>query len=186
MPADKPKIIIKKYANRRLYHTGTSAYVTLDDLAAMVHNGEDFVVQDARTGEDLTRGVLAQIIFDAESRGEGLLPIEFLRQLITFYGGHMQTLVPTYLEHALASFARDQETLSKQLNEALGNRVFDVMEDEVRRNMDMFQRSMRMFLPPTPDGERRDGERARERGAQDRRRRGKRQQTGRGCGAPAF
>lgn len=148
MSADKPKTVIKKYANRRLYHTGTSAYVTLDDLAEMVRKGEDFVVQDARTGDDITRGVLAQIIFDAESRGEGLLPIAFLRQLITFYGGHMQTLVPTYLEHSLASFARDQEKLRKQLGEAWGTQAFEVMEDQVRRNMDMFQRSMRMFLPP--------------------------------------
>lgn len=153
MSADKPKTVIKKYANRRLYHTGTSAYVTLEDLAAMVRRGEDFVVQDARTGEDITRGVLAQIIFDAESRGEGLLPIAFLRQLITFYGGQMQSLVPTYLEHSLASFAREQEKLRKQLNQAWGNQALEVMEDQVRRNMDMFQRSMRMFLPPTPEAE---------------------------------
>jgi polyhydroxyalkanoate synthesis repressor PhaR len=150
MPADKPTVI-KKYANRRLYHTGTSTYVTLDDLAEMVRRGEDFVVQDARTGENITRAVLGQIIFDAESRGEGLLPIAFLRQLITFYGGHMQALVPTYLEHALASFARDQDKLRKQVNEAWGSQAFDVVEDQVRRNMDMFQRSMRMFMPFTPD-----------------------------------
>jgi len=153
MSADKPKTVIKKYANRRLYHTGTSAYVTLDDLAEMVRRGEDFVVQDARTGEDITRGVLAQIIFDAESRGDGLLPIAFLRQLITFYGGQMQSLVPTYLEHSLASFAREQEKLRKQLNDTWGSQAFEVMEDQVRRNMDMFQRSMRMFLPPTPEAE---------------------------------
>jgi len=153
MSADKPKTVIKKYANRRLYHTGTSAYVTLEDLAQMVRKGEDFVVQDARTGEDITRGVLAQIIFDAESRGDGLLPIAFLRQLITFYGGHMQTLVPTYLEHSLASFARDQEKLRKQLHEAWGSQALDVVEDQVRANMDMFQRSMRMFLPFTPEAE---------------------------------
>jgi polyhydroxyalkanoate synthesis repressor PhaR len=153
MSADKTKTVIKKYANRRLYHTGTSAYVTLEDLAQMVRKGEDFVVQDARTGEDITRGVLAQIIFDAESRGDGLLPIAFLRQLITFYGGHMQTLVPTYLEHSLASFARDQEKLRKQLNETWGSQALDVVEDQVRANMDMFQRSMRMFLPFTPEAE---------------------------------
>lgn len=153
MSADKLKTVIKKYANRRLYHTGTSAYVTLEDLAQMVRRGEDFVVQDARTGEDITRGVLAQIIFDAESRGDGLLPVAFLRQLITFYGGHMQTLVPTYLEHSLASFARDQQKLRKQLNEAWGKEAFDVVQDQVRRNMDMFQRSMRMFMPFTPEAE---------------------------------
>ncbi|WP_117434477.1 polyhydroxyalkanoate synthesis repressor PhaR [Acuticoccus kandeliae] len=147
MPSEKPATVIKKYANRRLYHTGTSAYVTLEDLADMVRHGEEFVVHDAKTGEDITRGVLGQIIFDAESRGSGLLPIAFLRQLITLYGGHMQGIVPTYLEHSLASFARDQEKLRKQVNEALGAQAFSAVEDQVRRNMDMFQRSMRMFMP---------------------------------------
>ena len=156
MPTDKPSTVIKtstvikKYANRRLYHTGTSAYVTLDDLAEMVRNGEEFVVQDAKTGEDITRGVLGQIIFDAESRGSGLLPISFLRQLITFYDGHMQPLVPTYLEHSLASFAREQEKLRKQWTDTMGAQA-NAVEDQVRRNMDMFQRSMRMFMPFTPE-----------------------------------
>jgi polyhydroxyalkanoate synthesis repressor PhaR len=142
----KPATVIKKYANRRLYHTGTSAYVTLDDLADMVRSGEEFVVQDAKTGEDITRGVLGQIIFDAESRGTGLLPISFLRQLITFYDGGMQTLVPTYLEHSLASFAREQEKLRKQWTDTVGAQA-SAVEDQVRRNMEMFQRSMRMFMP---------------------------------------
>lgn len=147
MTLEKPSTVIKKYANRRLYHTGTSAYVTLEDLADMVRAGEDFVVQDAKTGEDITRGVLGQIIFDAESKGGGLLPIAFLRQLITLYGGRMQTLVPTYLEHSLASFAREQEKLRQQWSEAVGEGAFTAVEDQVRRNMDMFQRSMRMFMP---------------------------------------
>lgn len=142
----KPSTIIKKYANRRLYHTGTSAYVTLDDLANMVRRGEEFVVQDAKTGEDITRGVLGQIIFDAESRGSGLLPISFLRQLITFYGGQMQSLVPPYLDHALSSFSREQEQLRRQVNDALGTQA-SVVEEQVRRNMELFQRSMRMFMP---------------------------------------
>jgi polyhydroxyalkanoate synthesis repressor PhaR len=145
---DKPATVIKKYANRRLYHTGTSAYVTLDDLADMVRRGEEFVVQDAKTGEDITRGVLGQIIFDAESRGAGLLPISFLRQLITFYDGGMQSLVPTYLEHSLASFAREQEKLRKQWQDTVGAQA-SAVEDQVRRNMDMFQRSLRMFMPFT-------------------------------------
>ena len=147
MTAEKTSTVIKKYANRRLYHTGTSAYVTLDDLAEMVRSGEEFVVQDAKTGEDITRGVLGQIIFDAESKGGGLLPIAFLRQLITFYDGRMQTIVPTYLEHSLASFAREQERLRQQWIDAAGEKAFSVIEDQVRRNMDMFQRSMRMFMP---------------------------------------
>ena len=147
MTLEKTSTVIKKYANRRLYHTGTSAYVTLDDLAEMVRSGEEFVVLDAKTGEDITRGVLGQIIFDAESKGGGLLPIAFLRQLITFYDGRMQTIVPTYLEHSLASFAREQEKLRQQWSDAVGEKAFSVVEDQVRRNMDMFQRSMRMFMP---------------------------------------
>lgn len=138
--------VIKKYANRRLYHTGTSAYVTLDDLADMVRRGEDFVVQDAKTGEDITRGVLAQIIFDAESRGSGLLPLAFLRQLITFYDGHLQGVVPAYLEHSLATFAKEQDKLRRQVGDT-GREAFAAVEDQVRRNMDYFQRSMRMFMP---------------------------------------
>ncbi|WP_420393630.1 polyhydroxyalkanoate synthesis repressor PhaR [Acuticoccus sp.] len=151
MGNDAPTTVIKKYANRRLYHTGTSAYVTLDDLAEMVRSGEEFVVQDAKTGEDITRGVLGQIIFDAESRGSGLLPIAFLRQLITFYDGRMQALVPTYLEHSLASFAKEQEKLRKQWNDAMGETAFSAVEEQVRHNMELFQRSMRMFMPFTPE-----------------------------------
>lgn len=147
MPSDTNATVIKKYANRRLYNTRTSTYVTLDDLAAMVREDEQFIVQDAKTGEDITRGVLGQIIFDAESKGSGLLPIAFLRQLITFYDGRMQTLVPAYLEHSLASFAKEQEKLGRELNHALGKQAFSAVEEQVRVNMDMFQRSMRMFMP---------------------------------------
>ena len=147
MGTEPATIVIKKYANRRLYNTKMSAYVTLEDLADMVRRGDEFVVQDAKTGEDITRGVLGQIIFDAESRGGGLLPIAFLRQLITLYGGHMQSLVPAYLEYSLASFAREQERFSRQMNQALGKQAISAVEDQVRRNMDMFERSVRMFLP---------------------------------------
>jgi polyhydroxyalkanoate synthesis repressor PhaR len=151
MANEKPSgTVIKKYANRRLYHTGTSAYVTLDDLSEMVRRGEDFVVQDAKTGEDITRGVLAQIIFDAESRGGGLLPLAFLRQLITFYGGQMQGIVPSYLEHSLASFAREQDKLRKHVGDT-GREALAAVEDQVRRNMEYFQRSLRMFMPFAPE-----------------------------------
>lgn len=147
MGNDPATIVIKKYANRRLYNTRTSAYVTLEDLADMVRKGQEFVVHDAKTGEDITRGVLGQIIFDAESRGGGLLPIAFLRQLITLYGGHMQSLVPAYLEYSLASFAREQENFSRQMNQTIGKQAISAVEDQVRRNIDMFERSVRMFLP---------------------------------------
>ncbi len=147
MSASVQKIVIKKYANRRLYHTGDSVYVTLDDLADMTRRGEEFVVHDAKTGQDITRSVLAQIIFDAESRGTGLLPIAFLRQLITFYDGQMQALVPTYLEHSLTAFAEEQEKLRKSFNKTLGDQAFDAIQEQVRRNMDLFQRSVSMFVP---------------------------------------
>src|SRR5687767_15839686 len=109
--ADAEPTVIKKYANRRLYHTGTSTYVTLEDLARMVKDGEDFTVTDAKTGEDITRAVLGQIIFEQESRGQHLLPIAFLRQLIRFYGDQMQTLLPSYLESSLRNFSTNQEAL---------------------------------------------------------------------------
>ncbi|WMS42891.1 polyhydroxyalkanoate synthesis repressor PhaR [Acuticoccus sp. MNP-M23] len=153
MSTETQTTVIKKYANRRLYNTRTSAYVTLDTLAEMVRNDENFVVQDAKTNEDITRGVLGQIIFDAESRGSGLLPISFLRQLITFYGGQLQGLVPTYLEHSLSSFTREQEKLGRHINQTIGVQAFSAVEDQVRRNMDIFQRSMRMFMPYGAAGE---------------------------------
>jgi polyhydroxyalkanoate synthesis repressor PhaR len=140
--------IIKKYANRRLYHTGTSTYVTLDDLARMVKDGEDFLVQDAKSGEDITRVVLGQIIFDQENKGQHLLPIAFLRQLIRFYGDSMQNLVPSYLETSLAAFTRDQDKLREQMTKAMsGNGAFDIMEETTKRNMEMFQEAMRMWMP---------------------------------------
>lgn len=139
---------IKKYANRRLYNTGTSAYVTLEDLAAMVKNGEDFIVHDAKSGEDITRSVLTQIIFEQESKqGQNLLPITFLRQLIRFYGDSMQMLVPRYLEVSIDSLTREQEKFRQQMAQAFGVGAFSSLEEQVRRNMEMFERAFAMFAP---------------------------------------
>jgi polyhydroxyalkanoate synthesis repressor PhaR len=150
-------ITIKKYANRRLYNTGTSTYVTLEDLATMVKAGEDFVVYDAKTGEDITRAVLAQIIFEQENKeGQSLLPIAFLRQLIRFYGDSMQMLVPRYLEVSIDSLTREQEKFRGQIAQAFGVNAFSPLEDQVRRNMEMFERAFAMFAPFA----RRDGQAA--------------------------
>jgi polyhydroxyalkanoate synthesis repressor PhaR len=146
MAGDKPTVI-KKYANRRLYHTGTSTYVTLDDLARMVKSGEDFVVVDAKTGEDITRAVLGQIIFEQENRGQHLLPIAFLRQLIRFYGDQMQALLPSYLECSLSAFTRNQEELREQMARAFKGDALGVMEEQTRRNIEMFSEAMRMWMP---------------------------------------
>ena len=140
-------VVIKKYANRRLYNTATSTYVTLDDLAAMVKGGTDFVVYDAKTGDDITRSVLAQIIFDEEGKGQNLLPIKFLRQLIRFYGDQMQAFVPGYLEFSLESLAREQEKFRTQLMEAWGTDPIKAVEEQTKRNMAMFNDAMRLFNP---------------------------------------
>ncbi len=146
MNRDEP-ITIKKYANRRLYHTGTSSYVTLDDLANMVKDGEEFVVLDAKSGNDITRAVLGQIIFEQENKGEHLLPIAVLRQLIKYYGDSMQALVPSYLESSLAAFRQDQDKLREQLSGAFKGNAFEVMEEQARRNMDMFSEALKMWVP---------------------------------------
>ena len=139
-------VVIKKYANRRLYNTRTSAYVTLEDLAAMVREGVDFVVYDAKTNDDLTRQILTQIIFEEESRGEALLPVQFLRQLIGFYGGQMQEVLPSYLEMSLANFGRQQEQFASQMSRAFGTAAgATLMEDAARANIAMFERAMQMF-----------------------------------------
>ncbi len=142
-------ITIKKYANWRLYNTGTSTYVTLEDLAGMVKSGEDFVVYDAKTNEDITRSVLTQIIFEQENKegGQNLLPISFLRQLIRFYGDSMQMLVPRYLEVSIESLTREQEKFRHQMAQAFGVGAFPSLEDQVRRNMEMFERAFTMFAP---------------------------------------
>jgi polyhydroxyalkanoate synthesis repressor PhaR len=145
--SDEP-ITIKKYANRRLYNTGTSTYVTLEDLASMVKAGEDFVVNDAKSGEDITRQVLAQIIFEQENKeGQSLLPIAFLRQLIRFYGDSMQMLVPRYLEVSIDSLTREQSKFREHMAQAFGGSPFGALEDQVRRNMELFERTFSMFTP---------------------------------------
>ena len=145
--ADEP-IKIKKYANRRLYNTATSSYVTLDHLCQMVKDGKDFVVHDAKTNEDITRSVLTQIIFEEESKGTSLLPISFLRQIISFYGDSLQALVPSYLEASMASFQKNQEQMRHYVANAFGEMFpFRQFEDISRQNMAMFQRAMSMFTP---------------------------------------
>jgi polyhydroxyalkanoate synthesis repressor PhaR len=147
--AETPPVVIKKYANRRLYNTSTSSYVTLDDLARMVKQHSDFVVYDAKTGEDITRAVLTQIIVEEEQKGgQNLLPISFLRQLIGLYGDSMQWLVPRYLEHAMSSFARNQEQMRKSLQEAFGGLFpFGPLEQMGKQNLALFEQTMKMFSP---------------------------------------
>ncbi|MHA1544895.1 MAG: polyhydroxyalkanoate synthesis repressor PhaR [Alphaproteobacteria bacterium] len=140
-------IKIKKYANRRLYNTATSSYVTLEDLADMVKDGVDFTVADAKTGEDITRLVLTQIIFEQEGKGDFLLPVGFLRQLIGFYGNSLQTLVPSFLEVSLEQLAGEQEKLRGGITEMFGANPVATFEEQARRNLDLFTQSMSMFTP---------------------------------------
>jgi polyhydroxyalkanoate synthesis repressor PhaR len=148
--SDQPTTI-KKYANRRLYNTGTSTYVTLEDLASMVKDGEDFLVYDAKSGDDITRSVLAQIIFEQENKaGQNLLPTTFLRQLIRFYGDSMQMVVPKYLEQSIASLTQEQEKFRKQLTNTFSGTPFAPLEEHVRRNMELFQQTFAMFKPFVP------------------------------------
>ena len=145
-PGAGDTVVIKKYANRRLYNTATSAYVTLEDLARMVREGVEFVVYDAKTNDDLTRQILTQIIFEEESRGEALLPVQFLRQLIGFYGGQMQGVLPSYLEMSLDSFARQQEQMRGQFSKAVGAAPgAGLLDEAVKRNMAMFAEAMKMW-----------------------------------------
>jgi polyhydroxyalkanoate synthesis repressor PhaR len=143
-------VIIKKYANRRLYNTASSAYVTLDDLSLMVKDGVDFVVQDAKSGENITRQVLTQIIFEEEAKGQNLLPVDFLRQLIRFYGDSMQAFVPSYLQFSMENLTREHERLREQMMGPAGSEMLKTMEDQARQNMVMFQDAMRMFNPFMP------------------------------------
>ena len=155
MANEKPPVAIKKYANRRLYHTGTSSYVTLEDLAEMVKKGDDFVVYDAKTNEDITRSVLTQIIFEQEAKeGQSLLPIAFLRQLIRFYGDSMQMLVPSYLEFSIDKLTSEQQKFRDQMGAAFGaagmpggSEMFSAMEEQARKNMAMFSQALTMFNP---------------------------------------
>ena len=140
------RIIIQKYANRRLYNKATSSYITLEDLAKMVKEGIDFEVRDAKSGEDITRKVLTQIIFEEEGRGQNLLPIQFLRQLIGFYGDRMQAFLPSFLELSLDSFIRQQERVRDQFT-AVSPPSMGVLDQQIRQNMILFDRAMKMFTP---------------------------------------
>jgi polyhydroxyalkanoate synthesis repressor PhaR len=141
-------IVIKKYANRRLYNTAKSSYVTLEHLAQMVRAGQDFVVNDAKTGDDITRGVLAQIIFEEEAKGQTMLPANFLRQLIRLYGDTLQGFVPGYLEASMETFSRNQEAMREQVHKAFeANPALANFEALARTNMEWFENAMRMFAP---------------------------------------
>src|SRR5580693_5969810 len=139
-------VVIKKYANRRLYNTQTSSYVTLDHLAQMVKEGTEFEVQDARSGEDITRSVLTQIIFEEEAKGQNLLPIKFLRQLIRFYGDSLQAFVPGYLDMSMDSFTKNQGAMRGRIAEAMGGGN-QMVENLTRQNLAIFERAMQMFSP---------------------------------------
>ncbi len=162
MDQTKKPVTIKKYANRRLYNTETSTYVTLDDLAEMVRQERDFVVYDAKTGDDLTHSVLTQIILERESRGQTLLPIGFLRQLIRFYGDSVGRLVPSYLAMSLDALTQQQEKFRKQMTDTIGagpfsgtpfgqvpfgSAAFEAMQEQAKQNMAMFEKAFTMFTP---------------------------------------
>lgn len=145
--AVKKPVVVKKYANRRLYNTATSSYVTLDDLAKLIKEGVDFVAHDAKTGEDITRSVLTQIIVEQEQKGQNLLPISFLRQLISFYGDSVQFLIPGYLEQAMIAFNRNQEQMRKNLQATFGLFPFGQFEEMGKQNMALFERALKMLAP---------------------------------------
>jgi polyhydroxyalkanoate synthesis repressor PhaR len=140
-------VIVKKYANRRLYNTESSSYITLENLAEMVRKDRDFVVYDAKSGEDITRSVLTQIIVEEEGKGNAMLPTNFLRQLIGFYGDNVQSVVPRYLDQAMSSFARQQETMRAAMQKTVGAFLPPGMEDVGRKNMEMMERAMTLFTP---------------------------------------
>jgi len=150
---DEP-ITIKKYANRRLYNTATSSYVTLDHLAQMVRDGVDFVVHDAKSGDDITRQVLTHIIVEEESKGTNLLPLSFLRQLISLYGDSLQSMVPSYLEQTMKAFAGNEDQMRTLMDQAFGgNPAMKPFEDMARQNMAVFENAVRMFNPMAAGGE---------------------------------
>jgi polyhydroxyalkanoate synthesis repressor PhaR len=153
-PRQAKPVVVKKYANRRLYNTATSSYVTLDDLAKMIKEGGDFIAHDAKTGEDITRAVLTQIIVEQEQKGQNLLPISFLRQLISFYGDSMQFLVPGYLEQAMIAFARNQEQMRKNLQATFGIFPFGQFEEMGKQNIALFERALKMLAPYGPEDKR--------------------------------
>ena len=157
--AVKKPVVVKKYANRRLYNTATSSYVTLDDLAKLIKEGVDFVAHDAKTGEDITRSVLTQIIVEQEQKGgQNLLPISFLRQLISFYGDSMQFLVPGYLEQAMIAFNRNQEQMRKSLQATFGLFPFGQFEEMGKQNMALFDRALKMLAPYAAEEKQKSGD----------------------------
>lgn len=146
--SDRAPITIKKYANRRLYNTATSCYVTLDYLSQLVKTGAEFAVYDAKTGEDITRSVLTHIIVEEEAKGHSMLPVSFLRHLISFYGDSLQVVVPRYLEHAMLAFARNQEQMRDYLRTAFdGLMPFASFEEMSKQQITIFERTMRMLTP---------------------------------------
>jgi polyhydroxyalkanoate synthesis repressor PhaR len=156
--ADGPSpVVVKKYANRRLYNTESSSYITLDNLAEMVRKGRDFVVYDAKSGEDITRSVLTQIIVEEEGKGRAMLPTNFLRQLIGFYGDQMQSVVPRYLEQAMTAFSEQQEQMRAAMQKSMGSMgtlfPFGNMEEIGRQNMAMMERALSLFSPFYRPGE---------------------------------
>jgi len=146
-------IVVKKYANRRLYDTGRSSYVTLDDLCEMIREGQDFVVVDAKSGEDLTQNVLTQIIVEQEAKGETMLPPTFLRQLIQFYGDNVQSYIPNYLEQSMHNFVKHQEEIRETINQSLENTIkplntpLNMMEEISRKNMEIMNHTMKALSP---------------------------------------
>lgn len=149
-PGDAPPVVVKKYANRRLYNTESSSYITLDSLAEMVRIGRDFVVYDAKSGEDITRSVLTQIIVEEESKGRAMLPTGFLRQLIGFYGNSMQSVVPKYLEQAMGAFAVQQDQMRRAVESTMGTFIPPSLQEVGRQNMAMMERAMSLFSPFLP------------------------------------
>ncbi len=157
--SDKTPVVVKKYANRRLYNTESSSYITLDNLADMVRSGRDFVVYDAKSGEDITRSVLTQIIVEEEGKGQNLLPINFLRQLISFYGDNLQFLLPRYLEQSMEAFAHNQEQMRNYLKDSFGGMFpFGRLEELGKQNMAFLEQAMRMWTPFKAQGDKPAGE----------------------------
>ena len=149
--AKEPPITIKKYANRRLYNTATSSYVTLDTLAQMVKDGTDFVVYDAKTGDDITRQILTHIIVEEEGKGQNLLPIDFLRHLISFYGDSLESVVPNYLDFSMQAFARNQDQMRATMGNTMGGmNPMGPFEEMGKKNVAMFEEAMKMFMPFMP------------------------------------
>ncbi len=149
----KNAVVVKKYANRRLYNTETSSYITLENLAEMIRAGRDFVVFDAKSGDDITRGVLTQIIVDEESKGSAMLPTSFLRQLIGFYGGSLEGVVPRYLEYSMTSFARQQQQVRSVMERTFSPFLPSGVEEMNRNNMALFERAVSMWNPFVRAGE---------------------------------